>query len=303
MAGFVTPSSGSILVEGKDISATPAFQRNFGVVFQSYALFPHLTVFENVAFGLRRRRRRSAEIDERVRECLEIVRLGDFAKRLPSELSGGQQQRVAIARAIAFEPQLLLLDEPMSNLDAQLRASMRSELLRIVDRIGVTTICVTHDQGEALSMSDRVVVLARGAIQQIGAPQEVYHRPGNEFVANFIGQSNALRYRGNRLAEGWHLDPANMVAPDIPGADEVLLLRPEDIGIELDRGGRGCLGRVRRSLFMGSYSTYAVDIGGIELLVQKPADRQRAVFQTGDQVRLTWHETALISLNRRRGES
>jgi ABC-type Fe3+/spermidine/putrescine transport system ATPase subunit len=220
-------------------------------------------------------------------------------------LSGGQQQRVAIARAIAFEPRLLLLDEPMSNLDAQLRASMRSELLRIVDRIGVTTVCVTHDQSEALSMSDRVVVLARGAIQQIGAPEEVYHSPSNEFVANFIGQSNALRYRGGRGTDGWHLDPSNMVSsagPPVAANDEVLLLRPEDIEIEPDQGGGGCVGQVRQCLFMGSYSTYTVDMGGIELLVQKPAERQRAVFQPGDHVRLTWHETALIRLNHPRGQ-
>ena len=192
VAGLVEPSRGRILIGSDDVTALPPNKRGLGLVFQSYALFPHLTVFENIAFGLRRRKVAGAELDKRVKEALAMVRLADFGERYPRQLSGGQQQRVAIARALAPRPRVLLFDEPLSNLDAQLRDEMQIELKRLQRGLGITTLFVTHDQGEALSMSDRVGVMAKGVMQQFATPEEIYHRPATGFVASFIGKPNRL---------------------------------------------------------------------------------------------------------------
>jgi ABC-type Fe3+/spermidine/putrescine transport system ATPase subunit len=274
------------------------------MVFQNYALFPHLTIEQNISFGLRRHRFAPAEIAKRLAEVLDIVGLAGFDARLPSELSGGQQQRVAIARAIAFQPHLLLLDEPMSNLDAQLRVSMRAELVAIVARIGITAICVTHDQTEALSISDRIVVLAQGRVQQIGSPHEVYNRPANEFVAKFIGQSNFLRYRVTEgAADGTPtgLGPADLCAlPDasLGGGEAVLfLLRPEDIRMSpLGCGPAGHSARVAHADYMGSFSLYRIAVGAEELLVQQSTVGGTSVFRTGDPVVVSWDPAALVRI-------
>jgi spermidine/putrescine ABC transporter ATP-binding subunit len=192
VAGLVEPDAGQIVLGGTDITRVPVHRRNLGLVFQSYALFPHMTVFENVAFGLRRRRVPDAEVRARVERLLELVRLGPLGARHPRELSGGQQQRVALARALVTEPRVLLLDEPLSNLDALLRDEMRLELKRLQERLGTTMIFVTHDQAEALALSDRVVVMDHGHIEQSGRPQEVYRRPATGFVARFLGRANFL---------------------------------------------------------------------------------------------------------------
>ncbi len=192
IAGLLDPSEGEILIGGKRVNDVPIHKRNLGIVFQNYALFPHKTVAENIAFGLKYRNVPKSDVARRVQEALELVQLPDVGHRYPKELSGGQQQRIALARAIVIEPEVLLLDEPLSALDANLREDMRVELKRIQSKIGVTTVFVTHDQSEALAMSDKIVVMSAGRIEQVGTPEEVYNTPASEFVANFLGASNIL---------------------------------------------------------------------------------------------------------------
>lgn len=187
VAGFLKPLQGRVIVNGKDYTNVPPHKRNIGIVFQNYALFPHMNAFENVAFGLRMRKFPKMEIEKKVKHALELVGLSGFENRLPSELSGGQQQRVAIARAVVIEPDLLLMDEPLSNLDANLRAEMRSEVRQLQQKLSITTIYVTHDQSEAVALSDRIVVMKDGKIEQVGTPQEVYTSPKTRFVASFMG--------------------------------------------------------------------------------------------------------------------
>ena len=198
IAGFTDASAGAVRIRERDVTHEPPYRRNIGVVFQNYALFPHLTVFENVAFGLRRRKASEAEIAERVERSLSLVKLDPLAQRLPRQLSGGQQQRVAVARALVIEPDVLLLDEPLSNLDAKLRHDVRQEMRRLQQLLKITTILVTHDQDEAMTMGDRLVVINGGRIQQIGTPQELYRTPRNPFVASFIGQANFIEGRPER---------------------------------------------------------------------------------------------------------
>src|SRR5215475_3750615 len=192
IAGLVTPMSGEIIIKGRRVNDVPIHKRNIGLVFQNYALFPHKNIFDNVGFGLKYRRVERSQIATRVKRALEIVRLPGVEQKLPSELSGGQQQRIALARAIVIEPDVLLLDEPLSALDANLREEMRTELKIIQREVGITTIFVTHDQEEALSLSDRIVVMNHGLIEQNGTPEEVYRAPASRFVASFLGQSNLL---------------------------------------------------------------------------------------------------------------
>ncbi len=192
IAGFERPTEGEILVDGRSITGTPAKSRNMGMVFQSYALFPTLTVYENIAFGLRVRKQSRSEIEERVRRLLKLAHMEDLAQRYPAQLSGGQQQRVALLRALAIEPTVLLLDEPLSNLDAKLRVEMRNEIKKMQSELNITTVYVTHDQEEALAVSDRIAVMNRGAIHQVGTPVEIYTKPVDSFVADFIGLSNLL---------------------------------------------------------------------------------------------------------------
>ena len=202
IAGLLDPSEGAIEIGGRRVNDVPIHRRNLGLVFQNYALFPHKTVAENVAFGLKYRDVAKADIPAKVQAALELVRLPQMGGRYPRELSGGQQQRIALARAIVIEPDVLLLDEPLSALDANLREDMRVELKRIQDQIGVTTVFVTHDQSEALAMSDRIVVMSNGRVEQVGAPQEVYNTPASAFVATFLGASNILEARCTERANG-----------------------------------------------------------------------------------------------------
>ena len=203
LAGFVEPDQGRVMVGGKDITDLAPNQRQVGYVFQSYALFPHLTVAGNVAYGLKVRRRGRAEIQTRVAQALDLVSLAGFADRYPAQLSGGQQQRVAIARALVLEPEVLLLDEPFNALDAKLRLAMQIELRKLIERVGITSIFVTHDQTEAMTLSDTVAVMRSGAIEQVGAPLEIYDRPSSAYAATFIGRANviAARAAGGAIAE------------------------------------------------------------------------------------------------------
>lgn len=241
IAGFVHLVRGSLTIAGSDYTATPANKRNIGVVFQSYALFPHLSVFENVAFGLRLRRVNNSELRRRVAEALEMVGLSGFETRLPGQLSGGQQQRVAMARAVVIEPQLLLLDEPLSNLDAKLRIELRTQLRRVQKRLGVTSVYVTHDQEEALALSDRIVVMNAGNIEQLGAPEAVYQQPETLFVAQFMGFSNQFPARVANIKHNTaYVDTPQgrghtRIGRDVKaGADVVVAFRPTAASLVAD---------------------------------------------------------------------
>ncbi|SEO18880.1 spermidine/putrescine transport system ATP-binding protein [Salinihabitans flavidus] len=227
IAGLLDPTEGEILIGGKRVNEVPIHKRNLGIVFQSYALFPHKTVAENVAFGLKYRDVSKTEITERVQSALDLVQLPDVGARYPKELSGGQQQRIALARSIVINPDVLLLDEPLSALDANLREDMRVELKRIQDQIGVTTVFVTHDQSEALALSDQIVVMSAGRVEQVGTPEEVYNKPTSEFVANFLGASNILSARcTGKTAETVTLDVPLFGTVPVP-ADKAALIDGE----------------------------------------------------------------------------
>ena len=269
IGGFLQPTSGDVLFEGVRINDVPPHKRRVNTVFQKYALFPHLNVFENVAFGLRIAKVPQKEIDERVTEMLEIVSLKGFEKRKPDQLSGGQQQRVAIARALVNRPEVLLLDEPLGALDLRLRKDMQNELKRIQQQLGITFIYVTHDQEEALAMSDTVVVMDKGRIQQIGTPEDIYNEPKNAFVADFIGESNILDgiMRADYVVEFFGrtfrcLDKG--FAKDEP-VDVVI--RPEDVDIVPPDNGHLC-GTVTSVTFKGVHYDTIVDFKGFKWLIQ-----------------------------------
>ena len=245
IAGLIEPNAGEILLDDRPITRVPVHRRNIGMLFQNYALFPHLTVAENVAFGLETRGVKRAAAAERVAGALQLVQLPGYGDRMPGQLSGGQQQRVALARALVVEPALLLLDEPLGALDKALRESMQIELRALQQRLGVTTIMVTHDQDEALTMADRIVIMRDGRIEQVGAPAEVYQHPVSRFVAGFLGASNFLRGRVMEAANGGVLveitqGPIVSVAASRPvGSEVTVALRPEAVSIETTTGGNG----------------------------------------------------------------
>ena len=302
IAGFESPSAGSIIVGGRDVTTVSPNRRNIGMVFQRYALFPHLTVAENIAFPLKMRGIRKNLRAERVGRALDLVQLPDYARRYPHELSGGQQQRVAVARAIVFEPPVLLMDEPLGALDKKLRESMQLEIKQLQQRLGATVIYVTHDQEEALTMSDRIAVMARGALVQLGTPAEIYRKPQSAFVADFIGKMNFLsgEFLGEtagsqtiRLGDDLIIDTPGPV-PGLNGSPRVgdrirLALRPERLGLAgRGAGGKNALpGRIETSVFAGSFDLHLVraDFGNGEILqVQTPADGMRAPFAAGTLV-------------------
>jgi len=259
VAGFERPSAGAIRINGQEMTGLRPNQRNVGMVFQSYALFPNMTVAENVGFGLKVAKRPAAEIRARVEEMLELIRLPTLAGRYPYHLSGGQQQRVALARAIAIKPQVLLLDEPLSALDAKIRVSLREEIKTVQRELGITTIYVTHDQEEALSMSDRIVVMNEGRVEQIGTPFEVYNYPRTRFVASFVGTLNILRARVTDAARGLiAIDDQEIVARrGIAGAKtgetRLVALRPEAISLADSGGERNRMrGTIEDVSFLGS---------------------------------------------------
>jgi putative spermidine/putrescine transport system ATP-binding protein len=263
IAGLNQPTLGRILIGGRDVTGSPPQQRNVGLVFQSYALFPHMSVFDNVAFPLRVRKTSAAEIQRKVMAALELVQLGQLAQRRPSQLSGGQQQRVALARAFVFEPDILLLDEPLGALDRKLREELQVELKQLQRRLGVTTILVTHDQEEALSLSDRVMVLDHGQVQQIAPPQEAYLRPANRFVADFLGIANFVK---------------------LPGGGEGVI-RPERVRLA-ETGGMAAT--VVEAVYLGQTIRYHLDAGGAGFVAAAPfIGKPHAI---GDSVSLIWDE-------------
>ena len=289
IAGFGPQPKGRIRIGGKDILDQPPWKRNVGMVFQSYALWPHMSVRENVAFGLRERRMRAAEITPKVDAALDLVGLRDLAGRMPNQLSGGQQQRIALARTIVVEPQVLLLDEPLSNLDAGLRVQMRRELLGLQRKLGLTTVFVTHDQEEANTTSDRMAVLDGGVIQQIGTPQVLYDRPVNLFVANFLGTANIL--------EGT-VEKDGQAARFVTRTGEVLaleqgeatsgsiVLRPQNITIVAQPGEDTIPGTIQHREFLGSQVRYFIGAMGTELVVDQSHRVGETLHEVGDGIAL-----------------
>ena len=292
VAGFVDASEGDILMDGTSIRALPPYRREMGLVFQSYALFPHLTVARNVAFGLEMRAMANSAIAGRVAEMLRLTRLESFADRLPRALSGGQQQRVALARALAIHPRVLLLDEPLSNLDAALRAAVGREIRLLQRQLGLTTIMVTHDQDEAMAMADRLVVMKDGAVQQTGTQEDLYERPANPFVAGFIGRSNMVagtREAGAVAAGGAVLK----LAGQYPGGGAcTLALRPERLRIE-PAEGRGVPGRVELGSYLGAVREHLVRLGpDLHLVVRDPTASAGRLYAAGEAVTLAWDRDA-----------
>jgi putative spermidine/putrescine transport system ATP-binding protein len=269
IAGFEKPSMGTITINNMDVTNVPANKRKIGMVFQSYALFPNMTVEDNIGFGLMVARRPKSEIGPRVQEMLRLIHLPDKGKRYPSQLSGGQQQRVALARALAIQPQLLLLDEPLSALDAKIRVSLRSEIRQIQRQLGITTIYVTHDQEEAMSLSDRIVVMSEGRMEQVGTPFEIYNFPKTQFVASFVGTLNQLRGRvieptsGKLEVEGQTIHTAKPLDKKMSGEPIAIALRPEMIALSPNGAGEQNLlmGEVEDTTFLGSIVRTRMRVG------------------------------------------
>jgi len=303
IAGFEEPTAGRVYLHGADVTGVPANKRDVNMVFQSYALFPHMSVWDNVAFGLRRRRVPKEEIRARVGEMLETVDLTGREKRRPAELSGGQQQRVALARALVNRPRALLLDEPLGALDQKLRQAMQVELKRIQREVGITFVYVTHDQGEALTMSDRIAVMNDGRVEQLGTPREIYERPATRFVAGFIGTSNLLAGEVERIGDGRAVIsygpdgrievPLRPALPAAPGRRLELTVRPEKITIGTERpGGALCAvrGTVTEVVYLGTSTNYNVSTAtGADVVVfTQNATSADHVAARGDTVWLSW---------------
>jgi putative spermidine/putrescine transport system ATP-binding protein len=301
LAGFIAPTEGQISIGEQDVTRVPPWRRNTGLVFQSYALFPHMTAAENVAFGLEMRKLPKPEITVRVREALEMVRLGALGDRLPRQLSGGQQQRVALARALAVRPDVLLLDEPLSNLDAKLRAEVRVEIRELQQRLGLTTVMVTHDQEEALTMADRLVLMAEGRVRQIGNQCDLYERPADRFVADFVGRSNFLngvvidgqQFRSNGGAV-IHLgarddNPASGQAATFAIRPEQLTLATKGLASSPAAGFNRLTGVVALTSYLGAGIDVHVILPGDERLTVAMANRAGlAVPSAGDRVEISW---------------
>ena len=288
LAGLEDADTGRINVAGRDITRLPASKRDMGMVFQAYSLFPHMTVQQNVAFGLRLRKISSAKRDQRALEMLELVELGTQADRYPHQISGGQQQRVALARALAIEPQVLLLDEPLSALDAKVRAQLRDQIRRIQLEVGITTLFVTHDQEEALAIADRVGVMRAGRLEQLAPPTEVYSRPATPFVAEFVGLSNRLAgtVTGSTVTVRGHDLP--LVDPSTPAGPVTAIVRPEAVTMASDSSGESgpMTGTVIASTFLGATSRVTVDLGDTTIMAQLPTS-DATKLPAGSRVTLT----------------
>ena len=266
IAGFNSIEGGKIYFDEKCINDVPAHKRNIGMVFQSYAIFPHMTVRENVEYGLKLRKINKDEIKEKVDKILDVVKISEYQERLPERLSGGQQHRVALARAIVIHPSVLLMDEPLSNLDAKLRLEMRSAIRDVQKKVGITTVYVTHDQEEALAISDRIAVINKGVIQQLGTPHDIYTRPYNQFVATFIGYSNlfrgVLKLKNDKrfivFKSGYEVEMDNLIDEIKDNQDVIVAIRPEEFSI-VDDATEGLEMRIKTSTFLGKYNTYEIE--------------------------------------------
>ncbi|SLM17710.1 ferric transporter subunit; ATP-binding component of ABC transporter; CP4-6 prophage [uncultured spirochete] len=295
IAGFEYPTSGSIFIGGRDVAMIPPNKRGLSMVFQSYALFPHLSIYENVAYGLRVQKLPAQEIRERTERALELMQLTSMAKRFPSQVSGGQQQRIALARAIVIEPSVLLFDEPLSNLDAKLREYMRDELRKLQKRLGITSLYVTHDQSEAMAISDRVVIMKDGWIQQVGTPREIYAFPQSKFVADFMGKANFIKVQvlgiegeAARIEiEGMRftVPRAGKAAPRAGSA--LLVVRPEALRLlplSSAQGSAALKGRIDRFTYFGNIARYEVSTENAPLLIETYNPEASFVFEEGAEV-------------------
>ncbi|MEO6797333.1 MAG: ABC transporter ATP-binding protein [Candidatus Dormibacter sp.] len=315
IGGFEAPTEGTVGLDGRDVTELPAYRRDVNTVFQSYGLFPHLNVFDNVAFGLRRRKVAGNEVARRVREAIDLVNLGGYAKRRPAQLSGGQQQRVALARALVNRPKVLLLDEPLGALDLKLRKQMQLELKRIQKEVGITFVFVTHDQEEAMTISDRIAVMHQGRIEQLGPPEAVYERPATKFVAEFLGASNLLEGTYQGTESGWGLvvlatgksvripaDPVRQVGEPLHVG-----VRPEKLEVHPAGGAAEAslnvvTGTLKSAVFVGvSYQYFFETPGGRELSSFDRNAGNGAVARPGEVVRLSWRpeHTFVIPTDRR----
>jgi putative spermidine/putrescine transport system ATP-binding protein len=303
LAGFEDPTAGTITLDGKRIDNVPAHKRGIGMVFQNYALFPHMTVAQNLAFPLEMHGVRKSDIEPRIKRALDMVRLPHLRDRKPAQLSGGQQQRVAVARALVYGPKLVLMDEPLGALDKQLREQMQLEIKHLHDELGVTVVYVTHDQSEALTMSDRIAVFHQGRIQQLATPSELYERPANAFVASFIGENN--RFDGTlvardgrscrvRLADGTELS-ATVGADLAPGTAVVLSLRPEHVVIGAREGANVLAAQMLEVIYLGDHCKLRMRVGGSDEFVAKvPATAVQ--WKGGDALTVSWPATACLAL-------
>ena len=288
IAGFEIPTSGSIRIDGREISQLPPHKRNVGMMFQSYALFPHLSVYENVAYGLKLKHMSKQEISQRVRNILQLMQIEEYASRFPNEISGGQQQRVALARAVVTEPSVLLFDEPLSNLDAKLREYMREELRKIQKRVGITSLYVTHDQSEAMAISDKVIIMQKGTIEQAGTAREIYARPKNKFVAGFIGKANFIKPDEVHSVSGGRAEITllgkrmEIAASDlcVTGDPCTCMIRPEDIKINPDGHFRA---KIISKAYFGQYIQHFMNLGGQEA-EQMDFTQTNAGLHEGDEI-------------------
>ncbi len=301
IAGFVAPTEGSITVAGVEISHLPPEKRGIGIVFQNYAIFPHMTAYDNIAFGLRMRKVDKGEIDRKVRASLDQVGLSGLEARYEREMSGGQKQRVALARVLVTEPEILLLDEPLSALDKKLREEMKYWIKDLQQDLGITTIYVTHDQGEALTMSDRIAVMNEGRVVQVGAPNEIYERPGSNFVTSFIGHSNIFSARVAEVINGeMRVEAAGTIVhvPSVRGVsagDTIsLVVRPEHILLG-DSSAAGdeivtTRGRVADRTYQGSFIRYELAIGDLNLVAEAVNRPDLTVYEPGAEIGVSWHK-------------
>ncbi len=309
LAGFETPTEGRIIIDGVDVTHVPPYARPVNMMFQSYALFPHMTVARNIAYGLERERLPKAEIAERVMQALDLVELRTHAQRKPHQLSGGQRQRVALARAIVKRPKVLLLDEPLAALDRKLRERTQLELAELQQRLGITFVMVTHDQDEAMTMASRIAVMDQGRIRQVGAPAEIYEQPNSRFVADFIGLANifegeivghadgTLRISCGPLG-GEISAPANGMTQAGPIA---IVIRPEKLSLHKEGTGAGCAGTVRNIVYLGDESIFHVTLesGAAVQITRMNADRRDAgAIARGDAVRVAWAPEAVVVMPR-----
>ncbi|MBS0540824.1 MAG: ABC transporter ATP-binding protein [Proteobacteria bacterium] len=288
IAGFEEPDGGTISIDGRDVTHVLPNKRGIGFVFQNYALFPHLSIFENVAYGLRVQGKAEGEIVRAVAEVLELVGLAKYERQQPHQLSGGEQQRVALARAVVFQPKVLLFDEPLSNLDAKLRVEMREQIRSLQKRIGITTVYVTHDQEEAMAISDRIAVMERGQIVQDGTARDLYYTPATEFVARFIGRTNLLAGRvvagGDVEFEGVRVPLGAKLAA---GSAVKLVVRPEMIDMAPGRAGEAGVGKILQRTFLGEKTDYEILLGGTRLQACRSDAFRTGTFDVGDEVKVS----------------
>jgi len=307
LAGFETPTNGEIYLDGSPISSIPPYKRGIGMVFQNYALFPHLSVYENLAFPLKVRKMNNSEIDERIKKTLAMVSLSEFGNRMPAQLSGGQQQRVAVARALVFDPAVVLMDEPLGALDKNLRESMQYELKSIHEKLGVTVVYVTHDQGEALTMSNRIAVFNDGNVQQLSSPSELYESPVNSFVAQFIGENNTFsgtvkEINGNKVAvqtDSGEVIHANPIAVSNVGEKTTVSLRPERVIINPDDNVENQFDcNVQEIIYHGDHTRLRVSLlKNNDFILKIPNSEKKLEISTGKSIKLGWSSSDCRALD------